>query len=383
MAEMTALAVVGMSATDPCGMRDHATVLAGALAHEHVSCSMHWVRRPEGSLRSARADLREWTRALELELEQIEADAVLLHYSAFAYAHRGVPLLLGPVLSAVRSTGLPLVTLMHEFAYGWQLGAWRTNVWALSQRAVLIELMRASRAAIVTTDFRAEWLTSRRWLPTRPVAVAPVFSNLPAPDPGQRPQRGLLGLFGYAYQGAAASLVLDALRLLADRGVDARLSLLGAPGAGSPPGRAWQQGARDRGLAPALSFTGTLAAGELSNALAGCEVLLSAASPGPTSRKGTLAASLASGRPVVALDGPRTWQELVLAEAAEVVAPHAAALADALAALLADEARCEALGARGRAFAEQRLSVAYSAEVVAETLAAVLGRRDSQFSRAA
>ncbi len=383
MAEMTALAVVGMSATDPCGMRDHATVLAGALAHEQMSCSMHWVRRPEGSLRTARADLREWTRALELELEQIKADAVLLHYSAFAYAHRGVPLLLRPVLTAVRRTDLPLVTLMHEFAYGWQLGAWRTNVWALSQRAVLIELMRASRAAIVTTDFRAEWLASRRWLPTRPLAVAPVFSNLPAPDPGQRPQRGLLGLFGYAYQGAAASLVLDALRLLADRGVDARLSLLGAPGAASGPGCAWQQGAQARGLAPALSFTGTLPAGELSNALAGCEVLLSAASPGPTSRKGTLAASLASGRPVVAIDGPRTWQELVRAEAAEVVAPNAAALADALAALLADEARREALGARGRAFAEQRLSVAYSAEVVAEMLAGVLGRRDSQFSRAA
>jgi glycosyltransferase involved in cell wall biosynthesis len=94
-------------------------------------------------------------------------------------------------------------------------------------------------------------------------------------------------------------------------------------------------------------------------------VLLCAAGHGPTSSRGTFAASLASGRPVVAIDGPRTWSELVARDAARVVAPTPVALADELAAMLADRDLRDALGARGRALHEQRMAVARSAQTVA------------------
>lgn len=372
-------AVVGMSATPTCGARDHATLLARALEAESVSCSWHWLARTEGSLLASGAEVRGWARALGSELASARPDVVLLHYSTFAYAHRGVPLYIHPTLAALRRSQIPVVTVMHEYAYPWRAWDWRANLWAATQRAVLVDVMRVSSAAVLTTDFRADSLRSKRWLPKRPVAIAPIFSNLPPPAPRARPQRPgqVIGLFGYAYQSAAVALVLDALRLLVDRGLDVQLRLLGAPGGASDAGRAWQQAAERRGLEDRLSFTGILPAQQLSDALADCEVLLFADSPGPTSRKGTLAGSLASGRPVVATDGPRTWHELTRAEAARVVAATPVALEQAVAALLADESLREALGARGKAFAEQQMGVGRSADVVAALFGEILAAAPS------
>ncbi|MEA2225278.1 MAG: hypothetical protein QOE67_560, partial [Solirubrobacteraceae bacterium] len=93
-----------------------------------------------------------------------------------------------------------------------------------------------------------------------------------------------------------------------------------------------------------------------------------------TSRKTTLAASLASGRPVVALDGRHTWRELTDRDAALVVAPSADALADAMSDLLRDEDRRERLGARGRLFASEAMSVERAALAVAQVLEQVVSR---------
>ncbi|HYM55351.1 MAG TPA: glycosyltransferase [Solirubrobacteraceae bacterium] len=359
-------AAVGMSVIPTCGVRAHAGVLAEALGEENVSCSLHWLSRSEESLPAARSDVRAWTGALARELEEADLDAVLLHYSVFAYSYRGLPLFVHPTLSALRGAGLPVIAVMHELVYPWTIGGWRGKLWALSQRALLIDVMLASRAVIATADFRVAWLESRPWLPRRPAAFAPVFSNLPPPAPRERPDRAgaLVGLFGYAYEGAASALVLDAMRALLDRGVQARLRLLGAPGPASPAAEEWRAAAGARGIADALSFSGTLSPQALADALADCDALLSVNPGGPSSRKGTLAGSLASGRPVLALDGPRRWQELVEHDAIQLVQPTSAALADGLAALLADEPLREALGARGRAFAEHRMGPARTAAEV-------------------
>ncbi|MGH2855694.1 MAG: glycosyltransferase, partial [Solirubrobacteraceae bacterium] len=354
------VAVVGMSAGPTCGARDHAVLLAEGLSRKHVSCSLHWLTRSTESMPAARAEVRAWARALAAELDRDRPDAVLLHYSVFAYAHRGLPLFVSATLSALRSSRVPVLTVLHEFVYPWRHGGWRGKVWALTQRACLIGVMRLSAAVVSTTDFRAEWLASRPWLPQRRAVVAPVFSNLPPPaaaPPAPRPDP-VVGLFGYSYQGAAVALVLDAVRRVRDRGRDVRLALLGAPGHPSAAAQTWLDAARAHGVEQALSFSGTLAAQDLSNALAACEILLFVDASGPSSRKGTLAGSLASGRPVIAIDGPRRWSELIRREAAAVVPPTSRALAEAIAALLADEHARAALGARGRAFAEQRMSVA-------------------------
>jgi len=372
------LAVVGASTSEVCGVRDYAIGLAAALRGERVSCSMHWLERREQPLAAARTEMRTWTRALAAELEHERPDAALLHYSVFSYSHRGLPLFVPATLAALRRPGLALLTVMHEFAYPWGRAGLHGTAWALSQRALLVAVMRASTAALVTIDSRAGWLTSRPWLPRRAVAFAPVFSNLPTaltaavPAGGERPR---IGLFGYSHEGSAVALVLDALRLLQDRGRSAELVLLGAPGRDSPVGESWLAGAHARALTPAPSFSGRLAADELAGALASCELLLFADAAGPSSRKTTLAASLASGRPVLAIDGPLRWSELLDAGALRLAAPTPQALADGLDALLGDAQARRELGQRGRAFAEHQMSAARSAGVVAGLLQAVHASR--------
>jgi glycosyltransferase involved in cell wall biosynthesis len=368
-------AALGVSTTTICGVRDHGALLAGALEREGCPCSTHWLDREDRSLGAARAQVGAWTRALPAELVAARADVALLHYSVFSLSYRGLPLFTHPVLAAVRRAGLPLVTILHEFVYPWWRDGLRGTAWALSQRALLIDVMRASDGLITTTDFQAEWLASRRWLAKRPVAVAPVFSNLPAPCAMLRGESPVptIGLFGYAYGDATVAVVVAALRLLQDRGVDAQLQLLGAPGESSAAGDEWLTAAREAGLARAPSFSGMLAAQRLSDALAACELLLFVDPLGPNSRKTTLAASLASGRPVLALDGPRCWGELAGAGAAAIVQPQPQALAEALAGLLEDARTRELLAARGLAFAEQSMSARRAARTVAALLRDVAG----------
>jgi glycosyltransferase involved in cell wall biosynthesis len=359
-------------------VRDHAFLLAQALDRENVSCSMHWHSSTGSSLAARSRESRHWTRTLEAELGDGRFDAILLHYSVFSYSYRGVPLFVHPSVASLRgAAGAPIVTIMHEIAYPWRLGGMRGTLWAASQRAALIELVRASSALVVTADFRAEWLRSRRWLPARPVAVAPVFSNLPRSSvrPDGHPAEPTAGIFGYALDPATVSLVLDALRRLRDRGIPLRLLLLGAPGLGSPPAAMWAGEAESRGLRDALSISGVLAAQDLSDALAASDVLLFADRTGPVSRKGTLAGSLASGRPLVVLEGQREWPQLSEAQATAVVPRASASLAEVLEDLLRDQGARDALGARGRTFAEHEMGVARSAEIVRGCLDGLTGRR--------
>jgi hypothetical protein len=365
------VAVVGVSVGATSGVRDHAALLADALDAQGITCSMHWLMRDRDTLRGAGAQVRSWTRGLDGELERSGADAILLHYSVFSYSYRGLPLFVAPVMSALGRSRLPIVAFMHELAFPLHKAGLRGDVWAITQRAALIDVVRRCSAIVLTADFRMQWFDSRGWLPSRPLALAPVFSTLPASVPVEPATRvgELIGLFGYRYDDGATARVLDALGLLRSRGAEVRLRLLGGPGAASASGRAWLAGAEHRGLAHAVSFSGTLPAQQLADELARCDVLLFADTPGPSSRKTTLAGSLASGRPLVATDGHRGWSQLTHARAARVVPRSADALAAAVAELLADESEREALGARGRAFAEQEMGVARTVEAVSALLA--------------
>ena len=331
--------VVGVSESGTCGVRDHAVLLAAALEREgSVRCSLHWLWRSESSSRGCRAQFRAWTQELSGELDRARPDAILLHYSVFSYSYRGLPLFVRPVLATLRASGIPLITILHEPAYPWRLGGLHGKLWALTQRVALIGLMRASSAVLVTAPFRAEWLASRPWYARRPIALAPVFSNLPPPavpvaDAGKgnvagegasgRRSRGehRIGLFGYAYEGAARQLVLDAVRMLLERGLPC------APGAARRsrsrrarwPRRGWPALA-SAGIERAVFFSGVLPRQELSNALSRLRGAAASRS---------LRADLAQGHagrvaglrhaPVVAIDGPLRWSELIDAEAALVV----------------------------------------------------------------
>ncbi|HLB21240.1 MAG TPA: hypothetical protein VK605_03980, partial [Solirubrobacteraceae bacterium] len=69
-----------------------------------------------------------------------------------------------------------------------------------------------------------------------------------------------------------------------------------------------------------------------------------------------------------------TWRELTDSDAALVVAPSSDALADAMSGLLHDDDRRERLGARGRLFAREAMSVERAASAVAHLLRRVVAR---------
>jgi hypothetical protein len=381
--------VLGSSINRACGVRDHATLLTAGLSAEGIECNTLWLQREAGSLASERAQLAGYIGALAAELQRHPADAVLLHYSVFAFSYKGLPLFTPRLTSELRRARVPVVAVLHEFVYPWRRSGWRGTLWAVSQRLALIDLMRSMRGALVTAPDRVRWLSTRRWLPQRPLALAPVFSNLPAPSTAQSRSPGdRVGLFGYAYEGSAPQLVLDALVQLRAARPAASLRLLGAPGADSPSGRAWRGLARERGLEDVLSFSGRLPAQELSDEIAACDVLLFADLSGPTPRKGTLAGSLASGRPVVALDGPRTWQAVGRERALRLATPEPVSVAHTLAALLEDREALEAQGAAGRAFYEREMSPAHTVRATLELLdgrstAAQAAREPARHSRPA
>ncbi len=368
------LATVGISEREFCGVRDHGRLLAAQLEAEGSRCTTHWLDRDgDAGLRASRRDVLKWTALLPGGLARERADAVLLHYSVFAYSHRGLPVFVRPVMRALGSAGVPTIAILHEVAFNWpERPAPRAVAWAASQRLAALELVRGSSALLVTADFRAEWLRSRAWLPRRPMRVAPVFSNLPpsAAHPAATPPT--LGIFGWALGEETRDVVLNALcRLRSQHTVELRL--LGAPGEHSQSGQAWRADAARIGVSDAISFTGPRPAQELADELAHADVLLYVDPTGPAGRKGTLAGELAAGRPLIALEGRRTWPALAESGAATIVPRSADAIAAAAAELLADEGRREAMGALAAGFYQREMAVERTAAAVRELLREVRG----------
>jgi glycosyltransferase involved in cell wall biosynthesis len=330
---------------------------------------MHWLTRSTAGHREARHELDAWLAALADALRERQPDAIVLQYSVFAASRRGIPVDLRAIRSTLARAHVPVIVIGHELAFPFGREGLRGLVWAVSQRVALRGLVRSSSALIVTTDDRARWLSTRRWLPARPVRLAPVYSNLPPPRERSHTaghDGALVGLFGYSYPPDSVRMTLKALALLRASRPAARLVLLGAPGSQSEIGREWLALARELGVSDAIEFSGTLPGRELSDALASCDVLIFIDRPGPTSRKGSLAGALASGRPVIATDGPSTWQELVRAGALRIAPRSGSGRADEIRALLENAREREALGERGRTFHDRRMAVSTTADAVLE-----------------
>jgi glycosyltransferase involved in cell wall biosynthesis len=356
-------------------VRDHGRLLADQLEREGIPCSRHWLERTSPTLRGAVSEARAWGSALPGQIRDDGAEAVVVHYSCFASAYRGLPVLARPLAGAIRRSGLPTVAVMHELFYPFGRDGVRGAVWASTQRLALLELVLAIDAAVATTEERRDWLTRAWWLPRRPAGFAPVFSNLPPPSAGRpggdgapAPGPPVIGMFGYHYDGSG-EFVLRALARLAEQGQAPELRLIGSPGPDSRAGQAWISRSRELGVDRHIVFTGLLDPQPLSDALASVELLLFVDPPGPTSRKGTLAGSLASGTPVLALDGPATWPDVRREGALRIVPRDDAALAEGIVSLLGDPGARAELGARGRAFAETAMGVGRTAAEVRRLLA--------------
>lgn len=336
---------VGTSHREICGVRDYALGLADELTDLGHQVFTVWPSPPPPL-----SQCTAWLRGLSSLVGSTPVDIVLWHYSVFSYGRWGIPYLAPPFARRIRLAQAPLVVVLHEYVFPWRRNGWRGALWGTTQRLALPAVTARSHALVVTVEDRARLLQANRWMPPKAIHALPVFSNLPPRPAGRSVVAGAprIGVFGFP--SSAAPLTMAAMSRLHEAMPLAELWLLGVPGADSPAGKIWLQSAQARGIATAVHFSGPLPPAELADELVRCDLCVFNNGSGPSSRNGTLAALLAAGTAVVAVDGPNTWRALVEAEAVHLVPPHPSPLADALIQLLGDPSSRAALGDRGLRF---------------------------------
>lgn len=352
---------VGVSYTAACGIRDYARVLGADLQRRGCSVSSAWWERDDDGALSPRTreGLRDW--GTEVGDKAGGVDVVLWHYSVFGYGWRGIPVFANSAARRLARVGVPVVVLLHEFGHPWWWPGWRGLVFRATHRMALVPVLRCASRAVVTTEDRQRWIRRQWWLPTVPVGFEPVFSTVGSGTaPGNAaPVGGLgttVGVFGYAATRMRADIVMEALRILGSDGMPVSLRLVGAPGSDGAGGQRWRKTAADTGGDTEIVFTGPLEPQDLSRVLATLDVVVFPDDAGPTSRKTTLAAVLAHGCCVVALDGAGAWPALIEEGAVVVAQADPEDLASRLRALLRDGEARRAQGARAVAFYDRHMA---------------------------
>jgi hypothetical protein len=154
--------------------------------------------------------------------QTLQPHCVVLHYSGYGYARRGLCFWLIDVLRALRArhgSRLRLVIVFHElFASG---PPWRSAFWlSPAQALIAARLARLSDAIWTNTEQHAQWLHSVVNV-GQAVRVKPVFSNIGEPDelPLASQRRPVAVVFGSQ---STRQRAFDALR-----GEEAKLQRLG------------------------------------------------------------------------------------------------------------------------------------------------------------
>jgi glycosyltransferase involved in cell wall biosynthesis len=351
---------IGASPAPVCGVRDYAKVLDEILRGEAATAGcVWWDRHGPESVREGVTGAREWLARVTTAVHTAAPDWLLWHYVPNTYGRRGLPFLVPKVAGDLRRTGVPVTVVLHEVTASWKGRGVRGFGQALAHRLALVPVLGLCTAVVVTTEGRAEWLQGRPWLRRRPVMLAPVFSCIPVDGAGTRDRDrdwkaspSTVGVFGYGGFGPEEVLVdviVEAMALLARQGLEARLVLLGSPGPTSAAATRWRQASASAGL-EAPEFTGVLDPATLSRTIGRMDVMILPDRSGPTSRKGTLAASLGNAAPIVAFAAPTAWRQLVDEQAVRLAPPVGDGLAKCLAELLRNDDLRMALGRRAGEF---------------------------------
>jgi glycosyltransferase involved in cell wall biosynthesis len=201
---------------------------------------------------------------------------------------------------------------------------------------------------------------------TDPAHFAPIEAGVARRRLGIEPERPVVGFVGLFYRHQGVPTLLHALAKLRP-GMPRLLALIVGDGAMR---RAWQDTARALHLDDGVRFTGQVPYADAPDYFNAMDVVAApfTAHRGETSPFKVLDA-LACARPVVASDLPSV-RPLAESGAVVLVPPDdPGALADALAALLADPVHRVAMGWKGRGFVEQHASWDRTAARLAEALA--------------
>ncbi len=308
--------------------------------------------------------VRRWNWRAWPQVRGAAAKAGIVHiqYQTAAYG-------MHPVANALpwllRRQRIPVVTTYHD-----------TRIPYLFPKAgpvrnwVTLALARWSDITIATNNEDAAVLRPV----ARRLAVIPIGSNItPTATPadgvafrgrlGISPAVPLLVYFGFVNRAKGADILVDALARLRAAGTPARLLMLGGQvGASDPTNRAFLAQVRAQAdhlsVGDAMLWTDFLPEAEVSAALTAADIAVLPYRGGVSLQRGTLMAALAHGLPIIATrptnptPGPLPGLTDGV-DAALALAEDAAALADTIAALLADPARRARLGEGARKLAAQ------------------------------
>jgi len=293
-------------------------------------------------------------RELSARLDQDPGSRLLVQYVPSVFGRRGTNLPFCRWLRSRRSAGGDVRVMFHEpYLYL----RWRPDhiVTAFTQRAMAAILLDAATHVYLSTDTWRRYLGRFRADAVRRAVTLPIPSAIPSVDSAEAVQATrssmigtgthLVGHFG-SYGNHVAPLLRQALNDLLSSGVQVAASCTGA-GSDSFVERMVADRPDLRGR---LFATGRVPAREISVHLQACDLLLQPYPDGVTTRRTSVMAGLANGRPVVTTDGALTediWRST--GSVALVPPDNAAALVERARELLNDTKARASLAARGSA----------------------------------
>ena len=139
------LLVLGTSASEACGVRDYANVVARALREQGAHVELQWWEQDtRWSLRTAMEQHSKWLTRVATSVRASSPDWIIWHYSVFLWGASGIPYLVPRTARRLERMGVPILLVAHELAFPFGRDGWKGWIWAASQRVASSGLAQAS-----------------------------------------------------------------------------------------------------------------------------------------------------------------------------------------------------------------------------------------------
>jgi glycosyltransferase involved in cell wall biosynthesis len=294
--------------------------------------------------------MRGWTQIADIANRE-RLDVLNIQYEPAAYAMQvGVNFM--PSAWVRRKIKTPVVTTFHDLLVPYLFPK------AGPLRWIVVEyLARRSDAVIVTNEadhvrfshLRAKRLTSR-------FQVIPIGSNIDPAEAGEfdraaerarwgtQPAEQVLGYFGFLNLSKGGSDLMQALKVLRDDGLPAKLLVIGGRTGSSDPTNAGYAAQLERlieslGVQEHVIATGYLEPRDVSRALLVCDAMVLPYVDGASLRRGSLLAAIAHGKAIITTEPRYPIEGLKHEDSVLYVPPNdPQALAEAVKCLWRDDA---------------------------------------------
>lgn len=352
---------------DLCGALAAAGHEVTLLTYDDKDVPPEWKRAEPGHPRSIALE-RPSGRAGRLGAGALERARAALREADVAHIHAVWIPSNAQIANEAAALGVPSIVTIHGMLDDWSMAQrhWKKRLYlALAGRKML------ERAAFVHSTAEFERVQSVKWYPRGRAIVVPLvfdlspFANLPGPDQARDafplaasdlPKALFLSRL---HEKKGLPVLIEAARILKDRGTPVALLIAGSGETDYVD--SLRAMVKDKGLDETTVFTGLVVGTTKVSLFEAADLFVL-----PTSQENfgfVLPEALACGTPAVTTRGVDIWPELEESGGALIAEPTAEAFADAIAGLIADRARLEEMGRRGRAWVFDRLD---GARVVGE-----------------